>query len=74
MIDRLIGGTWYIDNDLTNTKCTVWTRDAFVRANGPTFVAQWRDENRMTELYRAAHFCQTKLLQSGRAVCMTGVD
>ena len=70
----LPGATWYIDNDKTSTICSVFSRDAFLRANGPTMVAQWRDEYRMVENYRAAHFTQAKLLQTGRARDMTSVS
>lgn len=72
--ERIPGASIYIDNDATATVSTIYTKDAFVRANGPTLVAQWRDEWRMTEQYRAAHFCQTKKMQSGRSVKLTSVS
>lgn len=72
--DLLPGATWYIDDDKTNTIASIYTKDAFIRANGPTMVAQWRDELRMSEHYRAAHFCQSKLVQTGRARDLTSVS
>jgi hypothetical protein len=69
----LPGAQWHLDNDKTITVIDVFSYDAFVRANGPTMVAQWRDENRGIELYKASHFNETKLLQTGRARTGTGV-
>lgn len=71
--DKLPGAEWHLDNDKTATIVTIFAKDAFIRANGPTMVAQWRDENRGIELYKASHFNESKLVQAGRARDGTGV-
>lgn len=65
--------TWFIDNLLTNTLLTIYDRKAIILAQGPTKVAQYRNEEGGIDGYISRDWNAVKIVQSGRIRNLTGV-
>lgn len=67
------GVTWYIDNLLTNTILTVYDRKSIILAQGPTKVAQYRNEEGGIDGYISRDWNAVRIVQSGLIRNITGI-
>lgn len=72
-IQGFSGLTWYISNELTATILTVYDKRAVVLAQGPTKVAQYRNEEGGFEGYISRDWNAVKIVQAGKIRNITGV-
>ena len=72
-IQGFSGITWYISNELTPTILSVYDKRAVVLAQGPTKVAQYRNEEGGFEGYISRDWNAVKIVQAGKIRNITGV-
>jgi len=72
-IQGFSGITWYISNELTDTILTIYDKKAVILAQGPSKVAQYRNEEGGFEGYISRDWNAVKIVQSGKIRNLTGV-